>query len=178
MKRYRDSSGNKIKFEYSVGLVEDETGRRLLNAYNSLDDHFMLLYGDNYWPIQLEAMISLYTKTQAPVSTTVFSNKQGTGEYGRENNVEVGHDNYVKRYDKTRKSIGLNGVDIGYFIVSKKTLDPGMKGNLSFESDILPGLIDRKQLVAYVTDAQYYFITTVASLSTFEAFVRDNQGIK
>ncbi len=174
MKRYKDSFGDAVQFEYSVGLTEDNTGRRLLNAYDSLDDRFLLLYGDNYWPIQLGPMLSLYLKTNALVSTTVFSNKDGAGEYGPENNVEVGSDNYVRRYDKTRKSLGLNGVDIGYFIVSKKALDPGMKGNVSFETDILPGFIANKQLAAYVTDIQYYFITTLASLEKFAHFARKN----
>jgi len=175
IKRYRDSLGDTVRFEYSIGLTEDNTGRRLLNAYDLLDDHFILLYGDNYWPIQFGPMISLYKKSGAAVLTTVFSNKSGTGEYGRENNVEVGNDNYVKRYDKDRRSSGLNGVDIGYFLVSKKALDPGTKENLSFELSILPEFIARKQLVAYVTDDQYYAITTLASLKKFEAFARENK---
>jgi len=175
IKRYKDSLGGMVQFEYSIGLTEDNTGRRLLNAYNLLEDHFILLYGDNYWPIQLDPMVSLYKKTEAAVLTTVFSNKDGAGEYGWENNVEVGNDSYVKRYDKTRKSFGLNGIDIGYFLVSKKALNPSLKENLSFESDILPEFIVRKQLVAYVTDIQYYFITTLESLRKFEAFVRKNK---
>lgn len=175
MKRYKNYLGNIVQFEYSVGLTEDNTGKRLLNAYNLLEDQFVLLYGDNYWPIQLDSMVSLYARTNAAISTTVYSNKNGTGEYGWENNVEVGNDNYVKRYDKNRKHLGLNGVDIGYFIVSKKALNPGIKENISFEQDILPEFIIKKQLVAYVTDVQYHFITTLASLRNFEAFVRENK---
>lgn len=175
IKRYNNSLINNVRFEYSVGLAEDNTGRRLLNAYDLLEDHFILLYGDNYWPLQLESMISLYVKTKAAILTTVFSNKSGTGEYGYENNIEVGNDNHVKYYDKNRRYPGLNGVDIGYFLVSKKYLNPGTKENISFELDILPKFIARKQLVAYITDIQYYFITTLESLRKFEDFVCEDK---
>ena len=64
-------------------------------------------------------MTQHYLRKNARVSTTVFSNVHGTGEYGVHNNIEVGEDGFVNRYDKKRQSAGLNGVDIGYFIVDK-----------------------------------------------------------
>jgi D-glycero-D-manno-heptose 1,7-bisphosphate phosphatase len=173
MDAYGDSVGDGIAVEYSVGKVEDETGRRLLNAYDMLDERFLLLYGDNYWPIEFEGMLDLYERTGAKVTTTVFSNEEGTGEYGHENNVEVGEDGYVRCYDKKRQRAGLNGVDIGYFVVDKGAIDPSMKGNVSFERDVLPGLISRRELAAYVTDGQYYYITSMETLRVFESAVKE-----
>lgn len=164
----------KLKIQYSIGAVEDQTGRRLVNAYDLLEDHFLLLYGDNFWPIELEAMTKHYIRKKALVSTTVFSNAQSTGEYGAHNNIEVGEDCFVNRYDKKRQSGGLNGVDIGYFIVDKKILDPTISSNISFEENVLPDLVARRQLVAYVTDKQYYYITDVRSLNNFERVVREH----
>lgn len=163
----------KLKIQYSIGAVEDQTGRRLVNAYDLLEDHFLLLYGDNFWPIELEAMTRHYLRKKARVSTTVFSNVQGTGEYGVHNNIEVGEDGFVNRYDKKRQSVGLNGVDIGYFIVDKKILDPTVSSNISFEENVLPDLVAQRQLVAYVTDKQYYYITDTRSLNNFERVVRE-----
>lgn len=163
----------KLKIQYSIGAVEDQTGRRLINAYDLLEDHFLLLYGDNFWPIELEAMTRHYLRKKARVSTTVFSNVQGTGEYGVHNNIEVGEDGFVNRYDKKRQSVGLNGVDIGYFIVDKKILDPTVSSNISFEENVLPDLVAHRQLVAYVTDTQYYYITDTRSLNNFERVVRE-----
>ena len=48
-------------------------------------------------------------------------------------------------------------------------LDPKMPGNVSFEIDILPQFIAKKQLGAYVTDTQYYYITNMQSLKDFES---------
>ena len=165
-KRY--SSMNGIIIEFSQGSVEDQTGRRVLNAFNQLDDHFLLMYGDNYWPIELEAMCSNYKKLGTSVSTTVFSNKNGTGEYGYENNVLIGNNGIIIKYDKNREMDRANGVDIGYFIVSKDSLDPDLSGNVSFEVDILPQFILKNHLGTYITDNQYYYITNLQTMKDFE----------
>ncbi len=170
----RYNSMRNISIEFSYGSVNDQTGRRVLNAYDQLDDYFLLMYGDNYWPIELDAMSSNYQKLNASVTTTVFSNKMGTGEYGFGNNVVVSDNNYVVQYDKQRETDAANGVDLGYFLVAKNTLDPEMPGNVSFEIDILPELIAKKQLGAYVTDTQYYYITNMQTLKDFENAAEEN----
>ena len=170
--RYEDMTN--ITIEFSYGTKENQTGRRVLNAFNQLDNHFLLMYGDNYWPIELNAMWSNYKKLGANVSTTVFSNINGTGEYGYENNVVVGNDGMVVKYDKNRETDAANGVDIGYFIVSKESLDPGLSGNVSFEVDILPKFIAKNHLGSYVTDSQYYYITNMQTLKDFENSAKAN----
>ena len=108
------------------------------------------------------------------VSSTVFSNNNGTGEYGFGNNVVVSDNNYVVQYDKKRETFNANGVDMGYFLVAKEALDSEMPGNVSFEIDILPELIAKKQLGAYVTDTQYHYITNMQSLKDFESAAQSN----
>ena len=170
----RYNSMRDISIEFSYGSVNDQTGRRVLNAYDQLDDYFLLMYGDNYWPIELDAMSSNYQKLNASVTTNVFSNKMGTGEYGFGNNVVVSDNNYIIQYDKKRETDAANGVDIGYFLVAKEAMDRDMQGNVSFEVDILPSLIAKKQLGAFVTDSQYYYITNMKSLKDFESVVDTN----
>lgn len=162
------------KIDYSVGKVEDATGRRLINAYDLLDENFLLLYADNYWPIEREKMARVYKDKKAKVMVTVFSNKSGTGEYGKANNVEIARDGFVKRYDKKMTSENLNGIDIGFFVVSKDVLYPKREGNISFEEDMLPEFIARKQLAAYETDTQYYSITNINTLKRFENYATQN----
>ena len=164
-----------INIEFSLGKVEDQTGRRVLKAYDKLHDYFLLVYGDNYWPIELDAMWDNYQETDSRVSTTVFSNKNGTGEYGFENNVVVSQSGQVINYDKERKSNESNGIDIGYFIVEKNALDTKLPGNISFEVDMLPKFIYKKNLGAYVTNNQYYYITNLKTLNDFEkAALKEN----
>jgi len=165
---YGRQTGDDLSIDYSIGSDDDQTGRRLLNAWDLLDRHFLLMYGDNYWPIEFERMLEHYRAGRAPVMTTIFDNKNGTGEYGAENNIRVGSDGMVKRYDKARRAAGLNGVDIGYFIMDRDVLDKGRQGNISLERDVLVDLAARRRLSGYVTHTQYYYITDPASLRRFE----------
>ena len=163
-----------INIEFSCGAVEDQTGRRVLNAYDQLHDHFLLMYGDNYWPIELDAMWSNYKQLDSSVTTTVFSNRNATGEYGFGNNVEVGNDRMVVNYDKKRETDSANGVDIGYFLVENQALDLKLSGNVSFEVDILPKFIEINQLGAYITHNQYHYITNIHTLKDFEVVAKKN----
>ncbi len=168
---YGDRLSGGIPVEYSVGTAEDLTGRRLLNAHAKLDPHFLLLYGDNFWPAPLNEMIANYERVGFPVTTTVFGNKDGTGEYGVENNVAVAPGGKVKSYDKSRKASGLNGVDIGFFIVDKNVLDVSEMENISFEERVVSRLASEGRLGAFLTNEQYYFITTLGDLRHFETIV-------
>ena len=80
----------------------------------------------------------------------------------------------VDKYDKKRETDSANGLDIGYFLIAKDSLDSHMSGNVSFEEDILPQFIAQKQFGAYVTDTQYYYITNIQSLKNFEAAAETN----
>ncbi|NTV28864.1 MAG: NTP transferase domain-containing protein [Candidatus Omnitrophica bacterium] len=171
MDYYADGAEFGINIDYSLGQEDDQTGRRLLNAFSKLEDRFLLLYGDNYWPVPLTGMAANYARLGRPVTTTVFSNRHGTGEYGYENNVVVSPDWTVKAYDKSRKAPGLNGVDIGFFLVDKRVLDPRETGNISFEESILSQLAAQGRLGAFLTEEQYYYITSLESLSRFEQVV-------
>jgi D-glycero-D-manno-heptose 1,7-bisphosphate phosphatase len=164
-----------IEIEYSIGTAEDLTGRRLLNAFGKLEERFLLLYGDNYWPLPLKAMTENYVRLGLPVTTTVFSNKNGTGEYGFENNIIVEAAGRVRAYDKSRRAVGLNGIDIGFFLVDKSVIDPKEPGNISFEETILARAALEGRLGAFVTDEQYYYITSLESLSAFERVARERQ---
>jgi NDP-sugar pyrophosphorylase family protein len=171
--RYGSLKKADFSVDFSIGGEDDLTGRRVLNAFDRLESRFLLLYGDNYWPLRLESMCDAFRKSKATLTTTVFGNRQGTAEYGFENNVEVAADGRVLRYDKSRKSAGLNGVDIGFFLVERSCLDQTIRENVSFEEAILPPLVAAKRVYAYRTDEQYHDLTTREDLGRFEGVVRE-----
>lgn len=169
---YRENTNIPIKFCYSS--VNSDTGKRVIDAYKFLDDEFMLLYGDNFWIPNINKMYKKFKMSRALISTTVFSNKFGKAEYGKENNVYVKKSSFVQEYDKLRGNKKLNGVDIGFFIVQKKFLKLLKKRNknYSFENDILTKAIELKKLIAYRTDRQYYSITNFKMLKKFEVICK------
>jgi histidinol-phosphate phosphatase family protein len=149
-----------VKIKHSVGAVEDDTGTRIRNAKNLIDNHFLLMYCDNYWPMNLKKLEEFYNQNPTLASVTVFTNKKGVTK----NNVIVDSEGFVVKYDKTRTEPGLNGVDIGFMIIDKKVLDMMPDTNFSFEKEILTKLVEQHQLRAYLTDHRYYSIGSIDRL--------------
>ena len=166
-KFYNNNKDIQINFNFSS--IKSDTGQRVLNAYNYLDSEFLLLYGDNFWVPNITRMYKKFKNSNAIISTTVFNNKLGTAEYGKENNIYVKRNSIVEKYDKNRSDRRLNGVNIGFSIIKKKFLKIFMeKKNYSFENDILIKAIKLKKLIAYRPNRQYYSITNFKMLEKFE----------
>jgi NDP-sugar pyrophosphorylase family protein len=159
-----------IPINFNFSSIKSDTGKRVLDAYRFLDKEFLLLYGDNFWEPDLKKMYKKFKNKNATISTTVFNNKFGTAEYGKENNVYVKKDSFVEKYDKNRDDKNLNGVDIGFFIVKKNFLRSfkNKNTNFSFEKDILSKAIKLKKLIAYRTNNQYFSITDLQMLKNFQ----------
>jgi len=156
-----------VKMEYSVSAVEDETARRLKLAESRLDPFFLLLYCDNYWPMQIERMWSRFVASGAPVMITVYTNKDS---YTR-NGVRVDADGYVAVYDKTCMSPGLQGVEISYALIDKSVVKLLPEANVSVEQALYSRLAQQQQLLAYVTDHRYYSVGALHRLPLTEAFL-------
>jgi len=175
---YSNTADIPISFCYSS--VKSDTGKRVVDAYEFLDDEFLLLYGDNFWEPNIKKMYKKFKMKNAFISTTVFNNKFGTAEYGKQNNVFVKKNSFVKKYDKSRKDKSLNGVDIGFFLIKKNFLKnfKKKKKNYSFEKDILVKSIELNKLIAYKTNQQYYSITNSKMLKRFEKHIIKNKLVK
>jgi histidinol-phosphate phosphatase family protein len=156
-----------VKIEYSVSAVDDETARRVKLAESRLDPNFLLLYCDNYWPMQIEKMWSRFIVSGAPVMITVYTNKDS---YTR-NSVRVDADGYVAVYDKTCMSPGLQGVEISYALIDKSVVSLLPEANVSVEDALYTRLAQQHQLLAYITDHRYYSVGALHRLPLTEAFL-------
>ncbi|MGH7847517.1 MAG: HAD-IIIA family hydrolase [Candidatus Binatia bacterium] len=143
-----------ITIDYSVTAVDDETARRIKLAEPYLDRCFLLMYCDNYWPMQIDRMWEKFRAGNAPAMITVYGNRDG---YTR-NSVRVETDGCVSIYDKSCSQPGLNGVEISYAILKKEIVERLGEGNVLFETTVYPTLAKRKQLAAFVTDHRYYSV--------------------
>jgi len=142
-----------IEIEYSITAVENDTGARVRAAKDLLDPHFLLMYCDNYWPLQLKKMWQLYIEKSVPALVTVYANDDG---YTRDN-LRV-TDGMLEFYDKTREAEGLKGVDIGFMILNRDVIDLLPEGNVSFEASLYPKLVAERKLAAFVTGHRYYSV--------------------
>lgn len=156
---------------------EIESGKRLKHAKDLLDEEFLLLYSDNYWPMDLKKMYQHYRQIGTLGQVTVYNNKTGLSEYGFENNIWVSDKNLVQIYDPTRKHPALNAVDIGFFIFNKKATNLLPQKNSHIGQDLLSKLIEQNQLAAFKTDHRYYYITSLASTTTTKKFLKPKKVI-
>lgn len=163
-----------IKIKYSIGTVEDMTGTRIRNAKELLDDHFMLMYCDNYLPFSLKQYVDFHNKQKTQASVIVYTNKDGFTK----NNILVDKNGFVVKYDKTRKDQNLSGVEIGFFILDKEKIFSMMpKDNFSFEKVIIPPLVKENNLSAFLTDHRYYSIGNLERLKITERFFKPKKVV-
>ncbi len=169
---FGDGSRWGLHINYSVTPVEDNTGLRLKRAEHLLDDCFLLLYCDNYWPMRLERMWQHFLSSGAPALLTVYGNKDG---YTKDTlAVDAG---FISAFDKKRLTPGLKGVEISYGIFRKDLVTSLPEGNISFEETLYPVLAREHKLAAFVTDHRYYSVGSAARLPLTEAFLARRPAI-
>ncbi|NQT26842.1 NTP transferase domain-containing protein, partial [candidate division KSB1 bacterium] len=157
-----------IHIDYSITDENNDTGRRIKLAESLIDGNFLLMYCDNYWPLDLERLMAFHNNNRTAATVTVYTNKDGITR----NNMYVDENGYVVKYDKSRTDKNLNGVEIGFFILEKKVLDLMPDDNFSFEKVVLPQLIEKRQLSGYLTDHRYYSIGSLERISKMEKFLQ------
>ena len=117
-----DGSKWGLRVRCAESPVEAETGQRLMDAASLLAPYFLLMYCDNYWPMQLAQMWQRFQKANTIAMSTVYANRDG---YTR-NNVLVDEQGMVARYDPGRDSPDLNAVEIGYAEFHRGVRQPRM----------------------------------------------------
>jgi D-glycero-D-manno-heptose 1,7-bisphosphate phosphatase len=162
-----------VRIEYGVSSPETLTGSRIRLARSLLDDTFLLLYCDNYWPLQLDTMWRRFSASGARAMVTVYRNIDGI----RKSNIRMDEEGYVQDYDRTRSRSGLQGVEIGYAIVHSTALEFLTEEDRLFEDAVYPELIRRRQLLAFPTDHRYYSVGSLDRLRSTADFLERRPAI-
>ncbi|HWQ52552.1 MAG TPA: HAD-IIIA family hydrolase [Bryobacteraceae bacterium] len=166
---FGDGSKWGIEIRYSVSLPDDLTVKRIQLALDQIDDCFMLLYCDNYWPLQMDRMWARFEASGAPAMVTVYGNKDG---YSRDS-VRVNEDGWVTVYDRSRTAPRLRGVEISYAILTRPVLEMLPTEDALFEEAIYPRLAAEGRLAGWVSDHRYYSVGSLERLPlTTEFFAR------
>ncbi len=151
---FGDGSRFGLEIEYNVTPVEYETGMRLRAAKSKMDAEFLLLYCDNYCPIDFPRLARIYRESGAKLCLTAYANRDG---YTR-SNLRIAPDGRVEVYDKARTATNLSGVEIGYALARREVLDLIPDGNDNFEKAVYPQLVAQGTLYACVTEHRYYSV--------------------
>jgi D-glycero-D-manno-heptose 1,7-bisphosphate phosphatase len=162
-----------LQIDYSITAVEDNTGRRLKLAEAKLEDCFMLLYCDNYWPMPMDRMWQRYVEAGTPMMVTVYSNQDNYTK----SVLKVDDAGFVSVYDKKKKTPDLQGTEISFAIMRKALVEQMPHGNISLEETLFPPLIADRQLAAFVTHHRYYSVGDTFRLPITEQFLSRRPAI-
>lgn len=157
-----------VHIDYSVTASEQLTSGRVAAARRLIDPCFLLLYCDNYWPMQMSRLWARFRQAGKPALITVYSNKDAYSKGG----VLVDDDQDVRLFDRRRAAPGLREVEISYAIVTDLALALLPEQDTLFEEAIYTPLAEQGRLAAYVSDHRYYSIGSLDRLPTTEAFLR------
>ena len=149
-----DGSRYDLTINYDITPVDYDTGMRIKHAAPQIADTFLLLYCDNYCPINYLKLFSDFCNNKAKIQITVYSNRDNYTK----NNLHITDDGLVTTYDKKRIRSNLQGVDIGYALVDKSVISRLPEENCNFESEIYTQLVQKKEIFATVTEHRYYSV--------------------
>ncbi|MDE1925260.1 MAG: HAD-IIIA family hydrolase [Patescibacteria group bacterium] len=167
-----DGSRWSLTIRYNQTPVEDETGERLCKAAHLLDDDFLLMYGDNYWPLNLSKLLAHHERMGTLATVTAYDRPSTDSK----NNMRI-EDGMVRMYDKTKKAEGLNAVDIGFLILSKKILEMIPEGNLNFEKTMYPALVAGRKLAGFLTCQPYWSLTSIERFPAIERALKSSRKV-
>ena len=108
---FGDGSRFGFSIAYSHGPVEWDTGRRIWEAREFLDEQFLLMYSDNFVQFNLKKLIQKHRDLCVPMTLLVAKKENG--------NIKISENGRVQAYDKTRKEDGFNYVEIGYMAIKR-----------------------------------------------------------
>ena len=168
-----DGSQWGLRIGYVESPVEAETGQRLRDTAPLLAPHFLLMYCDNYWPMNLARMWKAYRQANTSAMVTVYSNRDSYSC----SNVQVDEHDFITNYNSDRKAKDLNGVEIGYALLAREVLDLMPDGNPRFEHTVYPRLVSRGQLAAFTTDHRYYGVGSFERVALTEDFFAPQRAV-
>lgn len=165
-----------ITVKYNVTSTEYDTGNRLLAVKEMLQDEFMLMYCDNYCPINYKQLCTDFYANDADIQITAYANKDS---YTKDN-LSIDMDGRVVCYDKKRTQKNLKCVDIGYALIKKKTLEilPQEQNDyINYESLVYPVIVENQRMYATITEHRYYSIGSWERIKLTEQFFEDTKTI-
>jgi D-glycero-D-manno-heptose 1,7-bisphosphate phosphatase len=164
---FGDGSRFGLRIQYSTTRPEDLTAHRVLHAAPLLQEHFLLLYCDNYWPMRFDDMWRHYLEQGAPAMVTVYANRDGWSR----SNLRV-QDGRVQVFDRSRTAPDLQGVEISYAVLARDAVLPLLPQHQElFEQAVYPVLAERGELAAYWTEHRYYSVGGLERLPYTEDFL-------
>ena len=165
---FGDGSAFGVSIDYAMEPSRLGTAGAVRNAIDQLESEFMLLYGDSYLPINYWDVVRNYRKKTSRGLIVVYDNRNS--DTGVVNNVALGADGTVRKYEKGRAAADLEYVEAGVLSFQRDVFAtlPALEP-VSLEQELYPKLIAEHQLRGFVTTQRFFDIGTPQRLEEFAA---------
>jgi NDP-sugar pyrophosphorylase family protein len=157
-----------LQIEYSFdGPTLLGTGGALKRAISRLGEHFLVIYGDSYMPVDYFAIIETFVRSGEPALMTVFKNE---GRWDASNVwLEAGK---IRRYDKRLRMADMRHIDYGIAVLNADVFT-SFPDNQPFDlADVYSRLVSQNQMVAYEAKQRFYEIGSREGLVELDSLLR------
>ncbi len=166
MDHFGDGSALGVEISYDVTDPDDLTAYRVQHAAARIEDTFLLMYCDNYWPMDFDRMWSQFEASGAEGQVTIYANRD---KFSKDSVIVK--DGMVSVFDRGRTTPGLEGIEISYAILRKDVVLPLLPDHQElFEQAVYPALAERGTLGAYWSEHRYYSVGNLERLPITDTF--------
>jgi N-acetyl-alpha-D-muramate 1-phosphate uridylyltransferase len=161
-----------LQIDYSFdGPTFLGTGGALKGAISKLGEHFLVIYGDSYMPVEYAAIVEAFVRSEKPALMTVFKNE---GRWDASNVwFEAGK---IRRYHKRLRTAEMRHIDYGIAVLNAAVFT-SFPDNQPFDlADVYSRLVSQKQMAAYEVKQRFYEIGSPRGLAELDSLLRDKSA--
>ena len=158
-KYFGDGRNFNWSIEYSHGPIDWDTGRRIWEAKDKLEDNFLLCYSDNFVQIKFDAVYEKWIQDTSKIWMCLSKKNKGNVTYLDHKHV---------KYNNKRNKPSSNFVELGFIFTRKDLLIKLIRRiddfpNINF-SEVLTLASNCKKLCGYLIEDQYHSIGDIQRL--------------
>ena len=173
----RDVVGNGASLGLKVSYSEDGpnllgTGGALAKAIDLLGDHFFVLYGDSFLPLNFSVVQSAYEKSKLPALMTVLKNQN---QWDKSNVLFV--DGQLLEYNKRAPRPEMTYIDYGLGVLSASVLEQYSAGQVFDLADIYQDLSLKGRLDGLEVLERFYEIGSHVGLKETEEYLLNKEKL-
>ncbi len=168
-------AGDGAKFGLKVSYSPDGptlrgTAGALKNALPLLDEHFLVVYGDSYLPVDYRQAQSEFLNSGKLGLMTVFRN-EGKWDIS---NVEF-RDGEIRAYDKKNRTPEMKYIDYGLGAFHRSAFDHAPEEGSYDLADVYQKLLQDGQLKGLEVNQRFYEIGSFSGIEDFENYLKEQK---
>ena len=169
----KDYIGNGSKYNLKIIYSDDGdqllgTGGSVKKACQILGEHFFILYGDSFLPVNFSLIEKAYFQEKKPALMTVLKNK------GRWDKSNAYFKDKCVRYNKKKPQKNMDYIDYGLTIVRNSIFSDFPSNEVFDLADVFENLSNKSLLAGFEIYDRFYEIGSINGLNDTIEFFKKN----